>query len=77
MSEALPPERALALFTSGAADALGEPEPLGIGSPADLVALDRDPVTSTPDELRDTEILETWVDGKAVSVDRDRPVWLG
>jgi predicted amidohydrolase YtcJ len=77
MSEALPPERALALFTTGAAFALGEPEPLSIGSPADLVALDRDPVTCTPDELRDAEILETWVDGEAVIVDRDRPVWLG
>jgi hypothetical protein len=77
MSEALPPERALALFTTGAAFALGEPEPLSIGSPADLVALDRDPVTCTSDELRDAEILETWVDGEAVIVDRDRPVWLG
>lgn len=75
--EALSPERALALFTTGPARVLGEPEPLAIGSPCDLVALDRDPVTCSPDELREAKVLETWVDGKAVHVDRDRPVWVG
>ena len=75
--ESLSAERALALFTTGPAQVLGEPEPLAIGSPCDLVALDRDPVTCSPDELREAEVLETWVDGEAVPVDRDRPVWVG
>jgi len=73
--ESLSPERALALFTSGAARSLGEPQPLAIGSPADLVALDRDPVTSTPDEVREAVVIETWVDGEPVAVDRNTPVW--
>jgi predicted amidohydrolase YtcJ len=73
--ESLSPERALALFTTGAARSLGEPVPLSIGSPADVVALDRDPVTSTPDEVRGALVIETWVDGEPVEVDRNAPVW--
>ena len=74
--EALTPEEALALFTTGAAAALGEPLPLAQGSPADLVVLDRDPVAATADELRTTEVVDTYVGGDAVAVDRTIPAWV-
>jgi hypothetical protein len=73
-SEGLFPDRALSLFTDGAAVALGEPLPLSPGSPADIVAVDRDPVVSDPDQLRGTVVIETWVRGERVVVDRTRPI---
>jgi len=73
-SEGLFPDRALSLFTDGAAIALGEPLPLSPGSPADIVAVDRDPVVSDPDQLRGTVVIETWVHGERVVVDRTRPI---
>ena len=76
-TEGLAPDRALAMFTDGAAAALREPPPLGIGSPADLVILDRDPVTATPDEVRAATVIDTFVDGEVVEVDRNVPVWPG
>ncbi|MEN8041453.1 MAG: amidohydrolase [Actinomycetota bacterium] len=66
---------ALALFTSGAAAALREPVPLSIGSPADITVIDTDPTSATPAEVRETRVLDTYVDGIAVSVDRTQPVW--
>jgi predicted amidohydrolase YtcJ len=74
-SEGLLPDRALSLFTDGAAAALGEPLPLSPGSPADIVAIDRDPVVSDPDQLRATVVFETWVHGERVVVDRTRPIF--
>jgi predicted amidohydrolase YtcJ len=76
LEEQLSAERALAIYTSGAARALGEPEPLALGSPADFIVADRDPLTVTPDELRETEVVATYVDGHKVAVDRDLPLWL-
>ena len=73
-SEGLLPDRALSLFTDGAAAALGEPLPLSPGSPADIVAVDRDPVVSDPDRLRGTVVIETWVRGERIVVDRTRPI---
>jgi hypothetical protein len=73
--EALSPESALASFTTGAAAALGEQEPLTVGAPADLVVLDRDPVTATPEELRQAMVLDTYVNGAAVVVERSIPTW--
>ena len=67
-AESLLPDRALALFTDGAAAALGEPLPLAPTSPADVIIVDRDPVTIDPDELRDTVVHETWVRGKRVDI---------
>ena len=64
--EGLLPDRALSLFTDGAAAALGEQLPLSPGSPADLVIVDRDPVASDPDQLRETIVYETWVRGERV-----------
>ena len=57
--------------------ALGEPLPLSPGSPADIVAVDRDPVASDPDQLRGTVVFETWVQGERVVVDRTRPICSG
>jgi predicted amidohydrolase YtcJ len=73
-SEGLLPDRALSLFTDGAAAALGEPLPLSPDSPADIVVIDRDPVASDPDQLRGTVVFETWVHGERVVVDRSRPI---
>jgi len=66
---------ALAMFTSGAARLLSEPEPLSEGSPADFVILDTDPTTATAGEVRNARVLDTYVDGIRVDVDRSRPVW--
>jgi predicted amidohydrolase YtcJ len=66
----------LALFTSGAALALREPEPLGVGSPADIAVIDTDPTTASAGEIRDAQVLDTYVDGVSVSVDRALPVWV-
>jgi hypothetical protein len=74
--EALDGSTALRLFTDGAAAALGEPTPLTMGAPADLVVVDRNPVEVTPDELRQTEVLATVVDGVEVAADRSRPLFV-
>lgn len=74
--QSLSADRALAMYTTGAALALGEPVPLAIGGPADFIVVDRDPVAVTPDEVKETEVLATYVDGIEVRVDRDRPLWL-
>ncbi len=75
--EQLSAERALAMYTTGAAKALCEPEPLAVDSPADFILVDRDPFAATPDELRETTVEATYVDGRQVAVDRDQPLWLG
>ncbi len=67
--------QALALFTSGAAASLREPEPLTIGSPADFVVIDTDPSTATSSEIREARVLDTYVDGVSVEVDRTLSVW--
>jgi predicted amidohydrolase YtcJ len=33
---------------------------------ADFLVLDRDPLTATPEELRRTQVLETWINGTRV-----------
>ncbi len=62
--EALDAAAALALFTSGAARANGEPPPLEVGSPADFTVLDRDPVEVSAEEVAGAKVLATWVDGR-------------
>jgi predicted amidohydrolase YtcJ len=74
LTEGLTADRALSLFTDGAAIALGEPAPLSVGSPADIIVVDRDPVTSRPDEVKETVVIETRVHGRVVEVDRSRPI---
>lgn len=39
---------------------------LEAGSVADLAWLDRDPVTTDPEELSKTEVLGTWIGGRRV-----------
>ena len=68
--------RALAMYTSGAATALQEREPLAVGSSADFIIADRDPGVVSPAELRHTDVLATYVDGVEVEVDRSEPLWL-
>lgn len=74
--EALSPLEALGLFTSGAARAIREPEPLSPGSAADLVILDTNLALATPFEIRDCEVLTTYVDGRALDIDRTLPTWV-
>jgi hypothetical protein len=50
--EALTAAEALALFTTGAAGAIGEDARLVPGSPATLTVLGGDPVAAAPAELR-------------------------
>ncbi len=76
MDEALSAQAALELYTSGGAIALEEPVPLAVGSPADFIVVDRDPLQVTPDELRNTEVMATYVDGEELLLDRSRPLWL-
>jgi predicted amidohydrolase YtcJ len=75
--EALSGSQALALFTNDAARAMREPEPLGVGSPADFVVLDRDPVEATADDLRNARVLATWIDGQPVPVPDNPVTWKG
>ena len=76
-SEALSAEAAFVMYTAGGAAALGEPEPLAVGSPADFVVVDRDPVTATPDLLRNTRVLATYVDGIPVDISGGELPWPG
>ncbi|MFQ5949005.1 MAG: amidohydrolase, partial [Acidimicrobiia bacterium] len=66
--QGLDPADALALFTDGAARAIGEDASLMVGSAADVVVLDRDPVEASPNELREAEVIATWVNGEAVEL---------
>jgi predicted amidohydrolase YtcJ len=68
-SESISGERALALHTMGGHHAAGQDDKRGAiepGALADLAWLDRDPVTTDPDELTDTEVLGTWASGVRV-----------
>ena len=60
---------ALAAFTSLAARAgfaEGRFGRLVEGERADMVFIDRDPLDATPEQLRETSILQVWIDGKPV-----------
>jgi predicted amidohydrolase YtcJ len=74
--ERLTPLEALDLFTDGAAYALGEPAPLSIGTPADLVVIDVDVTTAASDEVRGAAVLTTYVDADAVHLDALLPTWV-
>ena len=67
--ERIPREAALAGFTTGAAYASFAEDRLGRLAPgywADFLFVDRDPFFSTPGDLRETKIIETWVAGRRV-----------
>jgi predicted amidohydrolase YtcJ len=74
--EALDPLAALGLFTVGGARTLREPPPLAVGSPADLIVVDVDPSTATADSIHDAIVLDTYVDGEVVDVDRSLSTWV-
>ena len=62
-------EQAWAAFTSGGAYAgFGEDRFGGLrpGLRADFIVVDRDPVDATPEALRQTKALQTWVGGEQV-----------
>jgi predicted amidohydrolase YtcJ len=68
IDEAVDPQTALELYTTGAAAVAVAPERgrLEPGAPADLVALGVDPLAATPEECRDGEVLLTMVGGETV-----------
>lgn len=64
--ERLTREEALAGYTTGGAFALFSEKTLGRiakGFRADFLLVDRDPLTVTPDALRQTQVMETWIGG--------------
>jgi hypothetical protein len=68
-SETVSREQALAGFTSDAAYAgfaEGRFGRLIKGERADFILVDRDPLLSSPSEIRDLRVLETWVNGERV-----------
>ncbi len=73
--QGLTAQEALDLFTRDAARSMLEPEPLAVDSPADFIVLDVDPLHATPDELRDAEVLATYIDGTQVPVGSVDRVW--
>ena len=59
--------QALTAYTAGAAYAMFAEDRLGRiapGKKADFLFVDRDPTTATPDALRQTRVLETWINGQ-------------
>lgn len=74
-SEALTGAEALAMFTDGVAHAMGAPPPLSPGSPAHLTVLSRDPVEASPSQLRDAQVVSTWIDGEPQPFDPDALIW--
>lgn len=68
-SESVSREAAFAAFTSGAAYAGfadGRFGRLLKGERADFILVDRDPFLSSPDEIRATKVIETWINGARV-----------
>ncbi|MEJ5978681.1 amidohydrolase family protein [Novosphingobium sp. PS1R-30] len=72
--ERLTRESALAAWTAGSAYAgfaEGHFGRLAKGQRADFLLLDRDPLLATPAELRATQVLQTWVNGRLVYQAKD------
>ena len=69
--ERLSREQAWQAYTNGAAyaafaeDRLGSLEP---GKRADFLIIDRDLMLATPAQIRATQVLQTWIDGKPVFI---------
>lgn len=62
-------EQALTAFTYGGAYAGFAEERFGrlvAGERADFILVDRDPMMASPDAVRETQVLQTWVGGKRV-----------
>ncbi len=74
--QVLTAEAAGDLFTTGAATAIGEERSLAPGAAADLIVLDRDPIRSTPDGLREARVTATYEEGSPVGFPQISP-WPG
>ena len=74
--EALTGQQALGLFTTGAVRAIREPEPFWMLSPADFVVLDVDVTKATAPTVHDATVLETFIDGERLEIDRTLPTWV-
>ncbi|WP_420719873.1 amidohydrolase [Novosphingobium aerophilum] len=76
--EALSREAALNAYTTGAAYAMFAEDRLGRiakGYRADFLFVDADPMLATPEKLRATRVLETWIGGQlAWSASKDRVI---
>jgi predicted amidohydrolase YtcJ len=66
--ESLSPLAALDLFTFGAATALGDDASIQPGAQATFTILSEDPLAASADQLRDTRVISTWVEGAAVPI---------
>lgn len=75
--EGLDAESALAMFTTGAAAAVGRKAALEPGAEASLSVVSVDPLAADPDGLRQGEVLATWVGGKPVEVPEGITTWKG
>jgi predicted amidohydrolase YtcJ len=67
--EALTRRQAIEFYTRNNAHLLFWEKEIGsleVGKRADFIVVDRDLLTCSDDELRDTRVLETWVDGRRV-----------
>ena len=64
--ERLTVEQALTAYTAGVAYQAFEDERglLGVGSPADIVLLDRNVLAGPPEAVHEAHVLATWVDGE-------------
>ena len=72
--EALTRQDAFKAFTTGAAHAIFADGRLGRiarGYRADFLLIDRDPLLASPDELRDTRVLQSWIGGQMVYEAKD------
>lgn len=74
-AEALTGTEALALFTDWSAAAIGDEATLRVGAPATFTVLDRDPVTSDPEDLGRGRAVATWVEGIRARWDPEAVVW--
>jgi predicted amidohydrolase YtcJ len=75
--EGLTAVEALRLFTSDAADAIGENGSLEPGAPASFTLLGGDPVAASPDELRTMPVRDVWVEGERVEIPAGTVAWKG
>jgi predicted amidohydrolase YtcJ len=73
--EGLDAAAAFGLFTTGAAAAIGERARIEEGEPADLVVLDRSPLATGPDGLREARVLATYVGGERIAVPEGSTAW--
>ncbi len=75
--QALSAAEALALFTAGAAAAIGEDARLEPGLPATFTVLGDDPLHTEANTLQDLEVAAAYVAGEKLEVSADVKLWTG